>query len=559
MGSYTEFPTVTSTLSPVDEKYYNDFSPSFQKLTSISSINQVSKNQSQIAVSFVEPEIEVDHQHPSIKDTTFIRTPAFPIEKLPGALPNAEVDADVDHPTVVSSCLKHFNHFNAKIFTNDAIWRDIYALTGTVRTFSGANHIKSVWTELSDLHHQSGFALIPGSSKIVRMGVGCSWIQARFSFISLGQPETLCSGQIGIVPDPNFGWKIWLLTTILEEIIGFPSPDFIGPEAWTGLSSEHDGVSKSSQFDCVVVGAGFSGLCLAGRLKAMGVPSVTLERNSQVGDNWRNRYDSARFHTSRDYSDMPLGGIFTEDDDYFLSGQDLARGYQKFVDKHQINVWVSTTLKSASFDKQSKQWTLYIDRAGEEATLKTPHFVLAIGAGGTIPKMPELANRDLFQGTVLHSVDYKSAHQWKGQKGVIIGTANTAHDVAEDMLDAGLNSTTMVQRGRTSVFPIEYYKKWSDPIYNRTNPIEEADRQIMAIPIAITRQASIRGHNALAATEPERFDALERAGFRVERYGDLWKLLSERLGGHYMDVGASAKVSAGLVCAQGLHANQSTY
>jgi hypothetical protein len=179
MGSYTEFPTVTSTLSPVDEKYYNDFSPSFQKLTSISSINQVSKNQSQIAVSFVEPEIEVDHQHPSIKDTTFTRTPAFPIEKLPGALPNAEVDADVDHATVVSSCLKHFNHFNAKIFANDAIWRDIYALTGTVRTFSGANHIKSVWTELSDLHHQSGFSLIPGSSKIVRMGVGCSWVSPK--------------------------------------------------------------------------------------------------------------------------------------------------------------------------------------------------------------------------------------------------------------------------------------------------------------------------------------------------------------------------------------------
>jgi hypothetical protein len=33
---------------------------------------------------------------------------------------------------------------------------------------------------------------------------------------------------------------------------------------------------------------------------------------------------------------MPLGRVFTRDDPYFLSGQDLARGYQKYVDKHQI-------------------------------------------------------------------------------------------------------------------------------------------------------------------------------------------------------------------------------
>lgn len=70
----------------------------------------------------------------------------------------------------------------------------------------------------------------------------------------------------------------------------------------------------------------------------------------------------------------------------------------------------------------------------------------------------------------------------------------------------------------------------------------------MATPIAITRQKSLFGNNSLTGIDSERFDALERAGFRVDRFGDLWKLLSERLGGHYMDVGCSAKIAAGLVC-----------
>jgi hypothetical protein len=51
----------------------------------------------------------------------------------------------------------------------------------------------------------------------------------------------------------------------------------------------------------------------------------------------------------------------------------------------------------------------------------------------------------------------------------------------------------------------------------------------------------------MARADSERFDTLEEAGFNVERYGDLMHVLFERLGGHYMDVGTSAKISQGLV------------
>ena len=51
----------------------------------------------------------------------------------------------------------------------------------------------------------------------------------------------------------------------------------------------------------------------------------------------------------------------------------------------------------------------------------------------------------------------------------------------------------------------------------------------------------------MARAEPERFDALESVGFKVERFGDVHKALFERMGGHYMDTGASAKIAEGLV------------
>jgi hypothetical protein len=220
------------------------------------------------------------------------RSPPFPIEKLQGSLPISTVERPVDHAAIAANCLQELEFGAADIFTDDAIWRDLYSLTGTLRTFNTRKNIEPVWTELFDIHHQCGFVLTPKSSKIVRVGKESAWIQARFSFVTTGSPKTLCSGQIGIVPGADGKWKIWMLTTILEELLGYPNPDVMSIA--TPRASLNEGRPTTNDFECVVIGAGFGGLCLAGRLQAMNVNYVTLERNANIGDNWTNRYDSAR-------------------------------------------------------------------------------------------------------------------------------------------------------------------------------------------------------------------------------------------------------------------------
>lgn len=54
----------------------------------------------------------------------------------------------------------------------------------------------------------------------------------------------------------------------------------------------------------------------------------------------------------------------------------------------------------------------------------------------------------------------------------------------------------------------------------------------------------LHGH---ARQNPEINDALEKAGFKVDRFGDLIHSLAHRFGGYYMDVGVSAKIGKGLV------------
>jgi len=58
---------------------------------------------------------------------------------------------------------------------------------------------------------------------------------------------------------------------------------------------------------------------------------------------------------------------------------------------------------------------------------------------------------------------------------------------------------------------------------------------------------AMRAISKMASEEPERFDSLERRGFKVERNMDLYHCLYERFGGHYLDVGVSKKISDGLI------------
>ncbi len=83
--------------------------------------------------------------------------------------------------------------------------------------------------------------------------------------------------------------------------------------------------------------------------------------------------------------------------------------------------------------------------------------------------------------------------------------------------------------------------------YNANKPTEEADRSTLTNPYAVADLVSQVALSDMTSKEPERFDALERAGFKTERYGSIQENILIRAGGHYMDVGASKKIADGLV------------
>jgi len=47
--------------------------------------------------------------------------------------------------------------------------------------------------------------------------------------------------------------------------------------------------AEEDESKVLLIGAGQSGLELAVRLKALGVPALVVDKNDRIGDNWRNR------------------------------------------------------------------------------------------------------------------------------------------------------------------------------------------------------------------------------------------------------------------------------
>ena len=466
-------------------------------------------------------------------------THAVPLSDHPASLPEVELPENIDNEAIATEILPKLLDLSADALAANVIWRDSLALTGTFRTFYAPEQVANTWRYLVKQCSIADLSVTANSSHVLRFG-SAAWLQASFSFCTSGACPATCSGTLGLVPQDGT-WKIWLITTILEQPLGFPDVDKLEP----GPSD----LSIDGILDCVVVGAGVAGLAMAGRLKSIGLSYTIVEQYAEVGDVWtKGRYDSVRLHTSRDYNQLPgTPRPFRPEDPYHLNSDDVAAGFKRYVKTFGINAMTGTTVTSAEFDATRKVWTIAALHGGEVVTLHARHIVLATGSRGASPVVPEYANKEKYKGDAIHAVNWKNAAPWKGKKGIVIGSANSAQDIAGHMVRAELQSVTIVQRSKTWVLPSSTFGALVDPVYNPQTPPEVSDRILMGNPLPIQRLIAMQGIRACADADPGYFDKFEAQGFKTERYGDLWGMMYDREGGHLFDIGNGKWIADGHV------------
>ncbi|KAI0849179.1 hypothetical protein F5Y00DRAFT_253101 [Daldinia vernicosa] len=313
--------------------------------------------------------------------------------------------------------------------------------------------------------------------------------------------------------------------------------------------------------DVLIAGAESSlvnayGLVTSARLKALGVDSVIIDRNGQLGDNWMNRYDCLRFHVPTSSCEIPYASYGKDlRSPHRLTKDEVAKHLRQYAANLGLNVILSTTIGSSSFDTSEKKWTVKLKTIDGKPgkTIISKHFVQATGIGSQKPNLPTLENENLFRGLNLHSVHFRNAQSLSEQgikSVVIVGSANTAFDIMQDCHAAGLN-TTIVARSPTYIYPYEYVMNpHAFGAYDNL-PVEVADRIMYTLPPALDGQFSHGLFSHLASQEPDRYLSLAQAGFPVldsrDPSVDIQNILVERGGGHYVDVGGTDLIAKGKV------------
>lgn len=194
-----------------------------------------------------------------------------------------------------------------------------------------------------------------------------------------------------------------------------------------------------STADCVVVGAGFSGIYMLHALREDGYNAIVIETGSDVGGTWYwNRYPGARCDgPSVEYSysfsdDIQQQWTWTEK----YAAQPEIEAYARFVTDHlslRDHMYFNTTVTTAHFDDETKRWTVTTDGG---AKVDAAFVVMATGPLST-PKTPDIPGLDTFAGATLMTSRWPETPQDFANKRVgVVGTGSTGMQVVQALAPA---------------------------------------------------------------------------------------------------------------------------
>ena len=97
---------------------------------------------------------------------------------------------------------------------------------------------------------------------------------------------------------------------------------------------------------------------------------------------------------------LPLAAELTTENSWpvYTPAPKLADWLESYAHSLELNVWMSTSVKSATFDDAASEWTIELERGVdgkvEQRTLKPKVVVWACGLGGGEPRMPVIEGID---------------------------------------------------------------------------------------------------------------------------------------------------------------------
>lgn len=223
-----------------------------------------------------------------------------------------------------------------------------------------------------------------------------------------------------------------LLVRMLAVSMGEEVPEEYGPLIAAELAVAEGPepvpeVDAPDGFEVLVVGAGLSGLAMAHRLRAAGVPFTVVEKNPTVGGTWyENRYPGAAVDTpstlySFSFAPYPWSHVFATRDE-------LHRYLEMLSEPVRDRIEFDTRVHALTWDDATQRWSAETEREGRRQRRCFDVVITAVG-GLNRPKFPNIPGLEDFGGPVVHTARWPDDLSLEGKRVGAIGNGASAMQV----------------------------------------------------------------------------------------------------------------------------------
>jgi putative flavoprotein involved in K+ transport len=179
------------------------------------------------------------------------------------------------------------------------------------------------------------------------------------------------------------------------------------------------------RFETVIVGGGQAGLALGHHLARRRRSFVILDANEQVGDSWRNRWDSLTLFSPARYDGLP-GTPFPAPGWSFPTREEFADYLRDYAARWELPVRSGVTVRRLWHDGER-----YVVDAGDRR-FEAANVVVAAGYD-RLPTIPPYAAALDPRIVQLNAVDYRSPGQLRDGDVLVVGAGNSGADIALEL------------------------------------------------------------------------------------------------------------------------------
>lgn len=220
-------------------------------------------------------------------------------------------------------------------------------------------------------------------------------------------------------------------------------------------------MSSGDQRRVIIIGAGFSGLCMAIRLRQAGFRHITvLESSNDVGGTWlKNDYPNAGCDVPSYLYSFSFAARYGWSQQYARQPEILAYlrdCAERFGVRKLIRFGV--TVDDCSFDESTGCWTVR-DKDGN--SLEAEFLVSAVGQLNR-PNVPDLPGLDDFQGAVWHSARWNHDFSLEGKRVAVVGNGASAIQFLPTLAERA-EHTVLFQRTPSWIqsFRNDHFSAWA--------------------------------------------------------------------------------------------------